>query len=651
MNNSKQETFSIKEQVNQTPFDSLSSQSFLKEWAKINDGMEITFLPRKEWEEKREEGIFQKKENGKMELSLPEDLHLWEMVGIMEEVDRDTFSENPKKANEKREEMALLGKKFKNVAQYLSERISSVREGRGIAEAMAEEFLSYGNLLSPEENSVKKELTAPEIAEADKWILGENIALSRLEKSEDEEKRKETLAQFFRVAEKAFVLRNRELQETEGKEKPWEDKTPIHSAFLQKVEQSIKGEVEKPKWEIEGSLFRRGTENLMKNLERPANKKMIGTVESFIKELFGEKAVSSFSEQNEKLADSLKISELKKEIEEVRGKGDLSSIGMKEREIALKIQKSVNDFPYRLGMNNPSDIIEKKYINCVGASIVGSTLLSEVGIDFLSAAAPEHSLTFLITTDGKVVWQDMLCPDFNQEIQDRDLDGINKKGTQITVSDILDFSKNPDSFGLSFNMRGEEYRKKLPFLDEGEKMRITLFLPKQGQQIELLNNTAFAFIELGKYKEAIETCKQGLSFSPNYPTLHYNYGYSLSHLGHFAEAIKEYKKGIAIYPEYYLAYEGIGYALLELGHISEAIETFEKAVSLRPKDSNSHLGLGVALLRSGASDVEAENEFKIAISLNDRLPEPYLQLAKLFEKTKRSEESSRAYKDYEARKK
>jgi tetratricopeptide (TPR) repeat protein len=654
MDKTEKETFNIKETVNQTPFDSLSAQAFLKKWAKINDDIKIKFLPREKWEEKKEKGSFREKSGGGMVLFLPDDLHLWEMVGITEEIDRDTFAEKPERAEEKKAEMKELGKMFKNAGSYISARLQSVKEGQEIAEAMAEEFSSYGKMLAKDEDDNAADLSPEETTETDKWLLGENLSASRLgqmeEEEEKEEKRRETIAQFFRVAKKAFELQNSRLSHAQASGEPWKDTTPIHSSFLQKVKQSISGEAEKPKWELEGAIFRRGMENLLKNLERPANRELISLAEYYTEKLFGKETAASFFGEQEKLVETLHLSDLKKELSEVREEGDLSAIGEKEKEIALKISRAVSSFPFKSGANNPADIIADKYINCVGASILGGALLSEVGIVYLVAEVPEHSLTFLITADDKIIWQDMLSPCNNEELQDSVFEGKNDEGKHFTAADIVDFSKKPSASGLMLAINEEVYLKKLPHIREEERKNITLFGPETGQQIQLLSNTTNAFIELQKYEEAVETAKQALALSPKHLSLYNNLGNALLKSGRYREAIIEYKKILSLNPEYSFAYGGIGDALLHLGDISGAKETFEKAVSLHPKDFYAHLGLGIALSRLNGSEKEAEEELKEAISLNYRLPEPYLHLSKLLKKTGRMEESERAREDYLARK-
>jgi len=651
MNTPEQEKFDIKSLVEETPFESLSAQAFLKKWGEMNDGVKIEFLPRKEWEVQKETGLFQKNKSGKEMLFLPEDLHLWEMVGIMEEVDQKTFSENPEKWLKKKVEMNALGKMFKNAGAYISERLSSVEEGKEIAEAMAEEFSSYGNLLVKEVPG-STELTPEETQTVDEWFLGKNIAVSRMGKVEDpeekEEARKEAIAQFFRVAEKAFALKKRELPSSEEGIELWKKTTPIHSSFLQKVERSIEREVEKPKWEMSGAIFRSGIENILKNLERPDGKKAVSFAAASFEKMFGKKAVASFFGEKEKLVESLHLSDLKNELEETRRSGNADAISLKESQIAFKIQRAVSSFPYRSNSNNPAEIVAEKYINCVGASTIGGALLSEVGIKYLVGAVPEHSVTLLVTSDGKVIWQDMLNPHINEELTDALLEGKNWQGKPLSVADIAEFSKNPSSEGLMFDIKGEMYRKKVPSIDEGSRQYITVFPPETGQQIQILSNTASTLSKLGNYEEAIEACRQVISLSPKYLPVYNNLGYSLAHLGREEEALAVYKKALDMNSEYSLAYDGIGQIYFQQGRFKESKEVFEKAVSVHSKDPHAHFGLGRTLMKMGNSD-EAMREFNETISLNHSLAEPYFYLAELSLASGKKEEAIASYEDFLAR--
>ena len=51
--------------VEKLPFADTPAQNFLSKWCEINDSIEPRFVSRKEWEEKRKEGILGKKKKEK----------------------------------------------------------------------------------------------------------------------------------------------------------------------------------------------------------------------------------------------------------------------------------------------------------------------------------------------------------------------------------------------------------------------------------------------------------------------------------------------------------------------------------------------------------------------------------------------------------
>ncbi len=106
----KQSKFEIQSIIEQRSFENPAVQSFFSKWCEINDSIVPQMVSRKIWEEKYAKSILEKKPGGKQTLFLPEDLQLWEMVGVMETIDHDTFATKPKRQNEKKEKLLALGK-------------------------------------------------------------------------------------------------------------------------------------------------------------------------------------------------------------------------------------------------------------------------------------------------------------------------------------------------------------------------------------------------------------------------------------------------------------------------------------------------------------------------------------------------------------
>jgi tetratricopeptide (TPR) repeat protein len=656
-------SFDVKSKAEQQPFESPAFLGFFKKWCEINDSIETKTVSRQEWEDilaqKGLDGILTKEKNadGKRTLFVPSDLKLWEMVGIIEAVDKDTFEENPQKQKEAKEKLTNFGKILQNAAVYIAKRLSSIKEGQEIAKALAEEFFEYGQSLIKGEkgeeffsiDDIAQQDIGPQEEEIiDRFLAGESLYQSRIErflkessKLENEQQKKEllekqrqkTLSQFFKSAWKAFELQERsskgELKESSLSLKPWQSKAPIHTAFLQKVQQAIERQVESPKHELISSIFRRGMELLRKNM--PSAKK------AFFHWKKGERI----------LRDELKIEKLKEELSKLRAIGTPEQVSKKEREIAYKIQSAVSRFRYEENTNNPSEIIANKHINCVGASLLGGVLLGEVGLNYLVASIPEHSILLLVTSDGSVVWLDMLHPFNNEDLKDEMIRGQKKDGQPLRVADIVAFSKDPKPEGMVVDIEGDSYTKKVPWLKPGERQYLAIFGPEYGQKLQILYNKGAFFRNVGikekdkqKQKEffekSVEFYKQAIALGPKISGLYNVLGRVLVGLKNYEEAIKYLRESIKIDPNNYIAYSDLGDLFLELSDYQKAIECCYQAIKINPEYPHTYICLGFAHAYSGNYDkaIEAfenfikkadknddENNIKIAQDVIKRLKE------------------------------
>lgn len=280
------------------------------------------------------------------------------------------------------------------------------------------------------------------------------------------------------------------------------------------------------------------------------------------------------------LLEVLGIEQLKAELEVVRESGSLTRISAKERKIADKIQRAVSGFPYEVGANNPTEMVANRYINCVGASMLGGALMEEAGLNYLVGEVPGHSILFLVTSDDHVEWTDMLKPLFNEHLTDEMIDGHKTDGSPLTIANIVAFSKNPIPEGLMFDIKGKKYRKKLPWVSEGQRQYVTVYDPEYGHHLQLLNNTGYVLLNLGRYDEAIEAYRKVIAIDPKHALSHYGLGNALSGLGRYDEAIEAYHKAIAVNSEEPYFYQELGKALLSLGRREEANEASQRAFNL-----------------------------------------------------------------------
>lgn len=326
----EQPKFEIQPVIEQRPFENPAVQSFFTEWCKINDSIQPQMVGRDEWEKRGIKGILEKRPDGKQALFIPEDLQLWEIVGVMEAVDRDTFAAKPERQAEAKEKLLALAKTFQNSGTYIAQRIEGIHKGQEIAKALAQEFYEYGQSLTegrkpevpPGINAIaSRNLTPEETETADRFLAGDDLYASRQKKLEKriaedsskkggelyENERQRTLSQFFRAAEKAFALesksRDGELRESATQLKPWQSDAPIHSAFLAKIEKAMTKKIETPKREFKTAIFRRGLEKLIGEMREGGWKSVINR--------FFENSGLDLQVKQKKLIDVLRIPELK----------------------------------------------------------------------------------------------------------------------------------------------------------------------------------------------------------------------------------------------------------------------------------------------------------------------------------------------------
>lgn len=618
--------FEIKPIINQESFEDPSAQSFFSEWCKINDSIEPVFVKREEWEKRRKESILEKNSRGKNNLYIPEDLKLWEMVEVMETIDRDTFSEDNEKSSEKAKKVRKIAKMFQNAGIYIAQRLGNISRGNKIAEALSEEFYNYGLSLENGEKSeldeastiANKNLTPEEIQAVDIFLAGENLYDIRqakiekkcLEKIIDpqikqemfEEERRKTLAQFFSISERAFALENKSNEKkidenNKPTEKPRQNNLSFHSAFINKINSQIKREIEMPKRELERSIFRRGVELLQKNIG-------FNKISEEIK-----KELLHWENGEKTLREALEIEKLKLELKNVRESRDAKAIDEKEHEIIDKIQKAVISFPYEKGMNNPSEIVSSQNMNCVGGSMLGGALLSEVGIKYLVSTVPQHSILFIVTSNGNVEWREMVGQEQEYEvIQDSMIVSKKKDGKKVNVNDIVVFSndsRNSENIlkiklKISNFSNSSIWSSSLDRTDSMENMRANLHKPEHGHEVQLLMNTAIDLGNSGNLENAKKALGQLISLSPNEERAYLLLGDAFSKLEFQEKAIEMYKKAIAEDPEDDEYYYKLCNYLSDINQQKVAIEMMKDLTNGKFQESyKCHLSLGYAFYING----------------------------------------------------
>ncbi|MFH1601968.1 MAG: tetratricopeptide repeat protein [Candidatus Shapirobacteria bacterium] len=592
-----QPKFEIQAVIEQKPFAARTARSFFSKWCEINSSIQPEFIDRETWEARNQEGILEERSGGKQVLFIPKDLHLWEMIGVMEAIDNSTFAAKLERRTEAKEKLLKLGKNFQDAGAYIAQRLGGINEGKGIAEALALEFYGYGQSLisgkkpkdaSSIEEIAARELTPEELEATDRFLTGESLYKSRQKRAKNnlEKERQKTLAQFFRLAEKAFTLTKRsELHKPSTRLKPWQSDAPIHAVFLERVEKAVTQKIKTPERELTAAVFRRGLERLASEMRETTDMhdERTGEITPGWKRALNKFLVNIGLDpiiEQKRLMEVLEIPKLRNELKDIHRSGDSVQISTKEREIADKIQRAVSDFPYQEFANSPAKMIAKKYVNCVGASMLGGALMKEVGLRYLVADAPDHSVILLITNDGEVELRDMGRVSGNVKLKDEMIKKQKEDGSLLAVKDIVAFSLNPSPKGLRFDVISPVYRIIFPWVQAIDRPYLTVFGPEHGEQAQVLGNTANTFWSILNFEKSTEGYRRVIATDPNKSTVYFNLGLAFYAHSREKEAIKFFRQALVINPKFADAYYELAQVFQSYKRYQEAAETYREFIGL-----------------------------------------------------------------------
>lgn len=100
--------------------------------------------------------------------------------------------------------------------------------------------------------------------------------------------------------------------------------------------------------------------------------------------------------------------------------------------------------------------------------------------------------------------------------------------------------------------------------------------------VPVYNNLAIALQSLGRWDEAVDTCRQAVALAPGSAELHRNLGIALEGAGQRAAAIAAYRQAAACKPEWLAPYRNLATALLEDGDAKACLETCATWLQLAP---------------------------------------------------------------------
>lgn len=240
------------------------------------------------------------------------------------------------------------------------------------------------------------------------------------------------------------------------------------------------------------------------------------------------------------------------ELSALRQNKNAEKTAQREREIIATIQESISTYGYSQTTNHPADILSGKQMNCVGATMLGGSILKKIGIDCACAETGSHVLLMVRTSDGKVFWQDMQDgleePELkNTELTPELVDGTDSTGSPVTPETISQFIKNPKSETFSF------------FVDKklARHSSITLREFFSGIELNELINTGFALPEESKTEEALAILEIARQRDPQNADIYIGFGKAYRKIGKKDEAIKAFAKALELDPEYPFAKNAI----------------------------------------------------------------------------------------------
>ena len=113
------------------------------------------------------------------------------------------------------------------------------------------------------------------------------------------------------------------------------------------------------------------------------------------------------------------------------------------------------------------------------------------------------------------------------------------------------------------------------------------------------HNLGDAYLNAGRFPEAIVEYKEALRLGPDFVPTHYSLGTALLRMNRVPEAIAEYEEALRLKPDWAEAHNNLGSVLASQGRMPEATAHLEEAVRLKPDYADARNNLGNAYLIAG----------------------------------------------------
>lgn len=434
-----------------------TTRELLAEWADLNTGITIEYVTREEYNEKHKgEEIKGDK------LYLPFDAKFYELPGIAERIDMKTYEDDPELLQEQNKKRKELGQKILSAGVYMAKRLDSIETGKHIAEDTALDFYEWGNkLLGNEDDEImadKEErlqgiaeipLSDQETEEIDRFLAGKDLyekrikALDSVAKDEEErlirleQIREKALEQIFKVARRAEQI------QLEKKDRKFGSPAETLTAKIQEnIDDQLIGEATR---DLEGAFLRKGIKNIFKSINT---------------EFFSQAALEKFAIDLETKSDAIRdivgLNEAIISLENIKRSGDKENVSAAEYAIMKDIAVAINSLNYSSGAAFAEEVLDKRAVNCVSATILASELLKEMGLNSTVLLEDTH-LSLLTSLSNKDVHHVELVNEsdnskenkngqiVSEKMENSQIRGVDKNGRNIrveTLGDIINGKEN-----------------------------------------------------------------------------------------------------------------------------------------------------------------------------------------------------------------
>ena len=152
-------------------------------------------------------------------------------------------------------------------------------------------------------------------------------------------------------------------------------------------------------------------------------------------------------------------------------------------------------------------------------------------------------------------------------------------------------------------------------------------LAREPDYIDLRNDTARLYLELGQAQKALTHFAAVRRLKPQSPVARYNVAVTLEALGRGADASAEYQAAIQFDPKYSAAHNNLGSLAVSEGRVADARAHYERAVATGPSNPEARNNLGAVLIAFGETTA-AIPYLQEAIRLRSQYPEAHYNLAR-----------------------